>query len=262
LRKKDSLKKQVGLAPGAAAVYWSALPLLFVLPPAHAAATGEASVSIWLFHFVLLIFAAGACVLHRSSVAEDKKRETERAVAQRAAEDRQKWLEAVQKAPLTTVAPSQAILHPDEEAYAAVWSAMIEERAVGFEATSMNRGMAVQLGNSGVALETSAIQTAGQFVRTNVTVAHGEFVITNQRIIFAGDHKSFVVPLETLLNIMQYDDGLVIHDDKNHSFNVRQAKYEDVMIARIVLAKTMQARTEVPIASSSSAALPCSSPQP
>jgi len=48
-----------------------------------------------------------------------------------------------------------------------------------------------------------------------VSVASGELVITDKRVIFAGDKKSFAIPLPDLLSSTNYADGFGFSDNKN-----------------------------------------------
>jgi hypothetical protein len=47
-----------------------------------------------------------------------------------------------------------------------------------------------------------------------VSVASGELVVTDRRIIFAGDRKSFSVPIDEVLSTTNYSDGFGISDSK------------------------------------------------
>jgi len=38
--------------------------------------------------------------------------------------------------------------------------------------------------------------------------------VTDSRLIFAGDHKSFVIPFDDLINITNYSDGFGFNDGK------------------------------------------------
>jgi hypothetical protein len=47
-----------------------------------------------------------------------------------------------------------------------------------------------------------------------VPISAGELIITNKRVIFRGDAKSFSFKLDKLLEINFYSDGVRLTDDK------------------------------------------------
>lgn len=67
----------------------------------------------------------------------------------------------------------------------------------------------------GVSLRSGSFRSHA--VKGMVEVATGELVATNQRVIFAGDNKSFSIPLHKLINVTPYSDGVGLHDEhKNY----------------------------------------------
>ena len=56
--------------------------------------------------------------------------------------------------------------------------------------------------------------STGTVVKGIVNVATGELVITDKRVIFAGDGKSFVIPLDDLINTTNFFDGFGFSDSK------------------------------------------------
>lgn len=49
-------------------------------------------------------------------------------------------------------------------------------------------------------------------VNEALIVAAGELVVTDERVIFAGDHKSFALALDTLVNVSAYTNGFTLSD--------------------------------------------------
>jgi hypothetical protein len=62
----------------------------------------------------------------------------------------------------------------------------------------------------GVTLRSGGV--GGGPIRKAVTVASGELVITDKRVLFAGDRKSFAISLEDLLSITPFTDGFGFSD--------------------------------------------------
>lgn len=48
-------------------------------------------------------------------------------------------------------------------------------------------------------------------------IANGHLIVTNTRIVFAGDAKSFDAPLNKIINIKYFDDGASIHVDSRQN---------------------------------------------
>lgn len=51
-------------------------------------------------------------------------------------------------------------------------------------------------------------------VKGAVTIASGELVITDKRVVFAGDKKSFTIQLGDLINTTNYKDGFGFSNEK------------------------------------------------
>ena len=120
-----------------------------------------------------------------------------------------KYLQEFAERPLSEIKPSQALLKSSEKAYGAIYATLKEIQTVGFSAGTTGASVRVA---KGLTFRTSG--TRGHAVKGLVTVASGELVVTDQRIIFAGDNKSFTIPLERLLNVTTYTDGFGFHDSK------------------------------------------------
>lgn len=112
--------------------------------------------------------------------------------------------------PLTEIKPSQALLKPGEKAYGSVIANLQEVKSVGFSAGTT--GMSFRVAK-GLSIRSSG--TRGHIVKGVVCTATGELVVTDQRIIFAGDRKSFSIPIAKLLNVTNYTNGFGFHDNKS-----------------------------------------------
>lgn len=129
-------------------------------------------------------------------------------------------LELFMTQPLQQVQPQTALLRPNEKAYATIQGELKETKTVGYSAGTA--GVSVRVAK-GVTLRTGGIK--GGAMKGLVSVAAGELVITDQRIIFAGDRKSFAVANEDLLNTTNYADGFSFTDGKTtYTISTRSGK--------------------------------------
>jgi hypothetical protein len=112
-------------------------------------------------------------------------------------------------APLAEIKPSHALIKAGEKAYGAVMARLQETKTVGYSAGTT--GVSVRVAK-GVTLRTSG--TRGKAIKGMVSVASGELVVTDKRVVFAGDKKSFAIPLGDLLNTTNYKDGFGFSNDK------------------------------------------------
>lgn len=152
---------------------------------------------------------------------------------------RQQQLTDAREAPLAAVAPSVARLKPQETAYLAVRAELKALQTVGFRAGTS--GMSVRVAK-GVTVRTAG--TRGGAVREVVTVASGELVVTDQRVIFAGDAKSLSLSLRSIINVTYYEDGIGVNDAKaSHAFAI--ADPMDTARAHGVVARLLQAGAAV-----------------
>lgn len=125
-------------------------------------------------------------------------------------EREQREVQALLNGPLVPVQPRRAIVKPEERAYASAMGSIQEVKTVGFKAGSS--GMSVRVAK-GLTLRTGG--TRGHSVKGVVTVATGELVATDQRVIFAGDFKSFSIPLRDLVSVTPYADGFGLSNGRS-----------------------------------------------
>jgi hypothetical protein len=125
---------------------------------------------------------------------------------QRARELRER-LSQIQSSPLTEIRPSRALIKPGERAFASVSAQLFESKTLRYEGGS--GGMSVRVAK-GVYVRTAGM--SGHAIKGDVQVASGELVVTDKRVIFAGDRKSFAVSLTNLVNIEQYKNGFRFGD--------------------------------------------------
>lgn len=148
----------------------------------------------------------------------------------------QRAIEALRQQPLVSVTPRQALLQPGEVAFAAVRASLQEVHTVGYETRTRGSSHDQILG-TGTNHYSTGISKA---VNEALTVATGELVVTNTRVIFAGDHKSFVLGLNTLVSISPYSDGFTLSNGHTTHTVLVQDSYQHAVF-QITLQKVLNA---------------------
>jgi hypothetical protein len=136
-------------------------------------------------------------------------------------EKRAAALAALAAQPLKAIRPREAILNGTEIAYGAMNATLKETQTVGY--SSGSSGVSVRV-MKGVTIHSG--RTLGHVVKGIVTVSSGEVVISDQRVIFAGDAKSFTIPLAKLINVTNYADGIAFHEEHKSFLLVGTDQFE------------------------------------
>lgn len=174
----------------------------------------EGSVGAVVFE-VILAGVVYACYRGISGPAKhERAAEQARAEADRAVADKALALIASGQKPVANVRSLR--LQPDETAHLSAGGVLMELQTTGYEAGT--NSVRVQLAK-GVSVGKSG--SRGKAVKGWVAVSNGEFVITDSRVVFAGELKSFDVPLAKLTNVhfLDNDGGVVLHVGSK-SYNV------------------------------------------
>jgi hypothetical protein len=152
-------------------------------------------------------------------------------------------LQRVLSQPLTEIHPTGVMLKSGERAYGAIAATLKEVKTVGY--SGRTSGISVRVAK-GVTLRSGGIR--GSAVKGMVSVASGELVITNQRVIFAGDMKSFEIPLDKLLNTTNFEHGFGFSDGK-HTFLLKTDDGKDQILFGSALDRVLrgEARTVAPV---------------
>lgn len=140
------------------------------------------------------------------------------------------------EAPLEEIRPSTALMKAGEKAYGAIEATLQEVKTVGYSAAT--KGMSVRVAK-GLTLRTGGMR--GKAVKGMVGVSKGELVITNQRVIFVGDHKSFAIKLDDLLNTTNFIDGFGFNDQKTNYTLITNDEKARVHF-QIAMAKVLESR--------------------
>ena len=102
---------------------------------------------------------------------------------------------------------SGIVLQKNELDYVSFDANMIEERVVRNQYVGGSRGVSIRL-MKGVSYRVGQSRGHIQSERAFVPVSSGQFVVTNQRLVFTGDRKSVNAPLAKIMNIDLFADGL------------------------------------------------------
>lgn len=118
-------------------------------------------------------------------------------------------------APLPSGSASGLILRKGEVCHLSLPAILVEERVVSRNYQGGSRGVNLRL-VKGVSFRVG--QQKGQMVSQSgiVPISEGYFVITNKRLVFSGDRKSVTTPIDKLVDLHVFSDGL------NYSVTTRQ----------------------------------------
>lgn len=144
-------------------------------------------------------------------------------------------LQQMLEQPLTETRPNKAIIKPGEKAYAAVLAELMEVQTVGYSGNTT--GLSVRIAK-GVTVRTGGIR--GKAVKGMVSAASGELVITDSRVVFSGDRKSFAIPLTQLLSATNYSDGFGFSDNKK-TYTLATTNDTDRLKFAVALQKVLHA---------------------
>jgi hypothetical protein len=94
-----------------------------------------------------------------------------------------------------------------ERDYFAHPAQLLEERVVSRQSVGRSSGVSIRI-MKGVSYRVGQSRGVSVPVHATVPVSSGDFVITNKRLIFAGDRKSVNAPYDKLLHLEPFSDGL------------------------------------------------------
>lgn len=158
--------------------------------------------------------------LRKAALAEEARQRREERAAK---------LERASSGPLATLEPRAALLRRNEVAHAAVAASLRELKTVGYRGRSS--GLSVRVAK-GVTYRTGG--HGGGAVRKVVETARGELVVTNQRVLFAGDLKSLAIRLEDLVSVT-FHHRTVLLGTSRRTYELLVVWNEDLEVFRIIL---------------------------
>jgi hypothetical protein len=144
-------------------------------------------------------------------------------------------LQQMLEQPLTEIRPNKAIIKPGEKAYAAVQAELMEVQTVGYSGNTA--GLSVRIAK-GVTVRTGGIRAKA--IKGMGSAASGELVITDSRVLFSGDRKSFAISLSQLLSATNYSDGFGFSDNKK-TYTLTTSNDADRLKFAVALQKVLHA---------------------
>lgn len=183
---------------------------------------------------ILLLILIGIIILIKSKM---KRKNEEISRQKEQAMERQRILEntldEIKNKELQPVSNAKAIMKDGEEAYSAFNAGLYEMKSKGtiYKGATIRvrvaKGVSVGLGGGKSAPEKELIQ-----------VSEGQFIITNQRVIFAGDSKSFEIKLSNLTYFDKGFDYITFHaGTRNYTVGMNNAV---VQISEAILNKLLK----------------------
>jgi hypothetical protein len=145
---------------------------------------------------------------------------------------RRSFLMAIANGHLPTVSVPGVILQRYEFAHWREDGDLLEERVVDRRYEGRSHGMSFRIAK-GVSYRVGAQRGHIVVDRATIPISSGPLVITNQRLIFAGDRKSFALKLQKILQINCFGNGIKVDGDtgKSHLIQFRNPDNVDVVLA-------------------------------
>lgn len=135
------------------------------------------------------------------------------------------------------VSVTNMVFQKSEKAYWAEAGKILEERVIRRRYEGGSRGVSFRIAK-GVSYRVGSHK--GQLISDSaiVPVSYGDLVITNKRVVFKGDKKSFSIKLEKILNIEFYVDGINMSEEsgKHRVVQFNESKNMDIIGSIISLA--------------------------
>ncbi len=149
----------------------------------------------------------------------------------------------IQNGNIPTISVQNVVLQKKETAYWSEKGSLLENRVVKRRYEGGSQGISFRIAK-GVSYRVGAHR--GHIVTDTavVPVSTGEFIITNKRIIFRGDNKSFNIHLDKLLELNIYSDGVRLTDDKGKPRIVKLTNSENRDIVGATLSYAINSYSE------------------
>lgn len=177
--------------------------------------------------FICWGLAAWAYWPYRPSAIAKQKRQQEDLAVKQAAQRAE--LDRIHAGELPEARPSQVRLKDGEAAYYADEAVLYEKQTTGYESKSASVRVRVSknvtIGSGG---------GRGKAVKENVPVSSGELMISNQRIVFAGNLKSFEFSLDKLTNHHVLADGVVVFHFGSKNYMMALPEFKTAIVSTLL----------------------------
>ncbi len=120
---------------------------------------------------------------------------------------RLRLLSEIREGNIPTLIPTNLITQKDEKVYWIEPSSLLEEQVVNRRYEGGSRGVSFKI-MKGVHYRIGGSKGHIVSEKQNVKVSSGQLIITNKRIIFSGDKKSFSTKMDKLIDINLFNNGL------------------------------------------------------
>lgn len=151
---------------------------------------------------------------------------------------RLKLIDEIQRGNLPIQSMPNIILQRGEVVHWAEPAKLLEERVVSRRYTGGSSGFSFRI-CKGVSYRVGA--SRGHIVTDTaiVPISSGDLALSNKRVIFAGNAKSFTIKLDKLLNIELFGDGLQLHGTTGKPKTIQLSKPAHIDIVGAVLSSTI-----------------------
>jgi hypothetical protein len=120
---------------------------------------------------------------------------------------RKAWLQQLREGRAEISLPANVILRKGERCLFSVGGTALEEKVVRRDYVGGSRGVSIRVAK-GISFRVGASKGQSAPVYDLVEIADGQLIITNRRIIFQGNPKSFSDLLENLIDVSPGSQGL------------------------------------------------------
>lgn len=161
----------------------------------------------------LLLIAPVLAVVLFVSVRSSKRKAI--AEASNREEDRLKLEQLRNGQELMVYSPVRVMLKSGESAHAGVFASLHEDKTIGYKGASS--GASIRIAR-GVSVRSGRMR--GTAVKRDIVTSSGELVVTNRRLVFAGDKKSISIDLSKLVQAVSDESTILVSDNsKTHLFS-------------------------------------------
>lgn len=116
-------------------------------------------------------------------------------------------LNEIENGKLPQMHPANVILQKGEIGHLVFAAQLIEERVIGKTTVGRSKGVSIRI-MQGVSYRVGASKGRIQSEMAMIPVSTGTFAVTNKRLIFSGDKKSFSAEYKKLLDVQLYSDAI------------------------------------------------------
>ncbi len=133
-------------------------------------------------------------------------KEASAAIEKRQTSQAYETIATINRQGLPMALPMKAILKKNELCHFSEFGELLEMRTVRYSSSGPSIRIRVAKG-----ISIGGRTSSSSAIKELQSVAQGEFVITNKRVIFSGDNKSFEAPIGKIISVDERQDGISLH---------------------------------------------------